>query len=167
MRSLLLVVGTLVGLLSHLPAYAQSTTKICVPIPAPPGGVASCQDVTTAFPLPIAGAGTGTGALAVTTTPGIRTIVTLDVKSVTTGGTAVTALAAGNRTAGGFLQNPQNAAANLCINEIGAATGSSSAGDTTCVIPGQGYVISPAAGAVSVVASDSAHPFSGYGLKGP
>lgn len=99
------------------------------------------------------------------TASGSRTLVTLDIKTVTTGGTAVTAIAAGNRAAGGFLQNPPTATINLCVNEIGTATGTASSGDTTCIIPGQGYVVAPAAGAVSVVSSDAAHPFSGYGLK--
>ena len=102
---------------------------------------------------------------AIQTSPASRTIVTLDVKTVTTGNAAVTALAAGNRTAGGFLQNPPSATINLCVNELGVASGTTSSGDTTCIVPGQGYVLTPAAGAVSVVSSDAAHPFSGYGLK--
>jgi hypothetical protein len=108
-------------------------------------------------------AGVGGGGTGVTTTPGARTLVTLDFKTVTTGGTAVTAIAAGNRTAGGFLQNPGAVA--LCINEIGTATGATSSGDTTCIQQNQSYYITAAAGAVSVISSDSAHPFSGYGLK--
>ena len=103
--------------------------------------------------------------IAVTTTPGPRTIVTLDVKTVTTGGTAVTAIAAGHRTAGGFLQNPVGATTNLCINEIGTASGTTSSGDTTCIQPGQSYTVAPAATGVSVISSDSSHPFSGYGLN--
>src|SRR5262249_57167227 len=59
-----------------------------------------------------------------------RTIVTLDVKTITTGGTAVTALNAGNKTAGGFIQNPASATVNLCINELGTASGTTSSGDT-------------------------------------
>ena len=100
-----------------------------------------------------------------TVTPAQRTLVTLDVKTVTTGGTAVNALSAGHRTAGGFLQNPIGATIALCINEIGAATGTTSAGDTTCIQPGQSYVIAPGAAAVSVISSDSSHPFSGYGMQ--
>lgn len=107
----------------------------------------------------------GGGSTAVTTTPAQRTIVPLDVATVTTGGTAVTALAVGHRTAGGFLYNPIGASINLCINEQGAASGTTSAGPLTCIQPGQTYTLSPAAGAVSVVTSDSAHPFSGYGLN--
>lgn len=107
----------------------------------------------------------GGTASAVTTTPAQRTLVTLDVKTVTIGGTAVTALVAGNRTAGAWLQNPSTATVNLCINEIGTATGTTSSGDTTCIVPGQSYTVVPAAGAVSVLSSDSSHPFSGYGLK--
>jgi hypothetical protein len=103
----------------------------------------------------------GTGVIS----PAQRTLVTLDVKTVTTGGTAVTALSSGHRTAGGWLQNPSGATINLCINEIGTATGTTSSGDTTCIAPGQSYALAPASSAVSVVSSDSAHPFSGYGLQ--
>lgn len=99
------------------------------------------------------------------TSPGARTIVPLDVSTVTTGGTAVTALTAGHRTAGGFLFNPIVATIALCINEIGIASGTTSAGNTTCIQPGQSYNLAPAASAVSVITSDSSHPFSGYGLN--
>lgn len=87
----------------------------------------------------------------------------LDVSTVTTGGTAVTALLAGHRNAGGWLSNPNAATVNLCINEIGAASGTTSAGNTTCIVPGQTYMLTPSTNAVSVISSDSAHPFSGYG----
>jgi hypothetical protein len=109
--------------------------------------------------------GTGASSGPVQIMPGQRTMVTLDTKTVTTGGTAVVAIAAGNRTGGGWLFNPETATAPLCINEIGTASGTSSAGDTTCIGAGRPYNVTPAAGAVSVVSSDSSHPFSGYGLK--
>jgi hypothetical protein len=102
---------------------------------------------------------------AVSTNPGSRTLVALDISTVTTGGTAVTALNAGHRTAGGWLQNPPNATINLCINEIGTASGTTSAASTTCIQPGQSYTLAPAAGAVSVISSDSSHPFSGEGWQ--
>lgn len=108
-------------------------------------------------------------SLVVATSPNsavpLRTLVTLDVKTVTTGGTAVTALTAGHRNAGGLLCNPQGATINLGINEIGTAAGTTSSGDTTFIVPGQCYVVSPASTAVSVITSDSSHPFSGYGLN--
>ena len=97
--------------------------------------------------------------------PAARTLVTLDVKTVTTGGTAVAALTAGHRTAGGILCNPQGATINLGVNEIGTAAGTTSSGDTTFIIPGQCYKVAPASTAVSVISSDSSHPFSGYGLN--
>lgn len=109
--------------------------------------------------------GTGTFAVQAATSPAARTLVTLDIKTVTTGGTAVTAITAGHRTAGGFLYNPIGATINLCINEIGTASGTTSSGDLTCVQPGQGYKVTPASTAVSVITSDSSHPFSGYGLN--
>ena len=101
---------------------------------------------------------------ATVTVPGPLQIVPLDVSTVTTGGTAVTALAAGERTAGGWLQNPSTATINLCINEVGTASGTTSAGSTTCIVPGAIYTLAPSIGPVSVISSDSAHPFSGYGF---
>lgn len=99
------------------------------------------------------------------TTPGARTLVTLDIKTVTTGAVPVVALSAGHKTAGGLIQNPPTASINLCINEIGTASGTTSSGDTTCIIPGQSYSLTASSGAVSVISSDSAHAFSGYGLQ--
>ena len=92
-------------------------------------------------------------------------IVPLDVATVTTGGTAVVALTQNHRSGGGWLQNPPSATVNLCINERGTAVGTTSSGDTTCIIPGQSYVLVPNAGPVSVISSDSSHPFSGYGIQ--
>lgn len=100
-----------------------------------------------------------------TTSPGARTLVTLDVKTITTGGTAVTALTSGHKSAGGWIQNPPSATINLCINEIGTATGTTTSGDTTCIIPGQTYNLVPSSGTVSVISSDSSHPFGGYGFQ--
>jgi len=97
------------------------------------------------------------------TVNGPITLVPLDAATVTTGGAAVTALAAAHRNKGGWLFNPNTATVNLCINEIGTASGTSSAGNTTCITPGQTYVLTASPNAVSVVASDSAHAFSGYG----
>jgi hypothetical protein len=107
----------------------------------------------------------GAGGSTVSTSPAIRTLVPLDVATVTTGGTAVNALSAAHRSAGGWLQNPPNATINLCINEIGTASGTTSAGSTTCIAPGQTYLLAPTAGAVSVISSDSSHPFSGMGWQ--
>lgn len=97
--------------------------------------------------------------------PGEVTLVALDVATVTTGGTAVTALTAGHRTAGGWILNPVTATINLGINEIGTAAGTTSAGSTTFIVPGQTYTLAPSTNAVSVISSDSSHPFSGYGWQ--
>jgi hypothetical protein len=102
-------------------------------------------------------------AESVFTVSGPITLVPLDAATVTTGGTAVTALAAAHRNKGGWLFNPNSATVNLCINEIGTASGTTSAGNTTCIVPGQTYVLAASPNAVSVVSSDSAHPFSGFG----
>jgi hypothetical protein len=99
------------------------------------------------------------------TSPGQRTLVALDVASVTTGGSAVNALAAGHATAGGFIYNPTVATVALCINQIGVASGTTGSGNTTCIQPGQTYNIVPSANAVSVISSDSTHAYSGIGLQ--
>jgi hypothetical protein len=109
---------------------------------------------------------TATTARAATfTVPGPLTINPLDISIVTTGGTAVTAVNAGHKSAGGWLYNPIAAGANLCINESGTASGTVSAGSLTCIQPGQVYTLTPSIGSVSVVSSDSAHGFSGQGFQ--
>lgn len=95
---------------------------------------------------------------------GPQTINPLDISTVTTGGTAVTALGPGEHSAGGFIQNPPTATIALCINEAGVAVVAGS-GSTTCISPGNVYQLAPSNGPVSVVSSDSAHPYSGYGLR--
>ncbi len=97
--------------------------------------------------------------------PAVLTLVPLDVASVTTGGAAVTALSAGHRTAGGWICNPATATVNLGVNEVGQASGTTSAGSTTFIAPGQTYTLSPSANAVSVISSDNNHAFSGYGFQ--
>jgi hypothetical protein len=100
------------------------------------------------------------------TTAGSIAIVALDAATVTTGGTAVTASGAGHHNKGGWIMNPGTATVNLCVNEQAAASGTTSAGALTCIVPGQIYYIAPnATSAVSVVSSDSAHPFSGQGYN--
>ena len=99
------------------------------------------------------------------TKPGEITLVPLDVAIVTTGGTAVTALISGHRTAGGWISNPVTATQNLGINEIGTASGTTSSGNTTFIVPGQTYTLSASTNAVSVISSDSSHAFSGYGFQ--
>lgn len=92
-----------------------------------------------------------------------RTIVPLDVSTVTTGGTAVTALTAGHCTAGGMIKNPENAIQNLGINQITTASGTTSNGGTFFIVPGETFALTASANAVSVISSDSAHPFAGEG----
>jgi hypothetical protein len=155
-------------LLALLPAAVMAQPSPGPGIPTPSGTLGGvgiyCWSGTAVVMCPSAPA-TQAVSGAVSTNPGARTLVPLDIAAVTTGGTAVTALAAGHRTAGGWLQNPPTATIPLCINEIGTASGTTSAGSTTCIAQGQVYLITPAAGAVSVISSDSAHPFSGIGLN--
>lgn len=151
-------------------AVASGTVNVRISISSFSTSAAVTEAISADSTVGVEGADQSTQAstsnpLPVSNAPGARTLVALDVSTVTTGGTAVTALTAGHRTAGGFLQNPPNATINLCINEIGTASGTTSAASTTCIVPGQAYYLVPAAGAVSVISSDSAHPFSGYGLN--
>jgi hypothetical protein len=99
------------------------------------------------------------------TVPGSIVLNPLDVAIVTTGATAVTAINPGHRARGGWIYNPSSATTALCINEVGAATGTVSSGSITCVAPGQSYTLAALANSVSVIASDSAHAFSGYGMQ--
>lgn len=136
---------------------AQDTTTIAGSAPGTAGtpspNVVSIQGVS------------GGTAVPTSSSPSTRTLVTLNIKTVTTGGTAVVALLAGQRSAGGWIQNPPSATINLCINEIGTATGTTSSGDTTCITPGTTYQLAASGNAASVISSDSSHPFSGIGLQ--
>lgn len=96
---------------------------------------------------------------------GLPVQMPLTASSVTTGGTAVTAIAAGNRLRGGWLFNPSSATVELCINEISTASGTVSSGSTTCIAVGMKYDVVPSTAAVSVISSVSGHTFSGMGLK--
>lgn len=97
--------------------------------------------------------------------PGVRVLVPLNVAVVTSAGVAVTALATFARIAGGWIANPVTAVANLGINEIGTAVGSTSAGNTTFIVPGQTYALAPSTNAVSVISDDAGHAFSGMGWQ--
>ena len=97
---------------------------------------------------------------------GPLTIVALDAATVTTGGTAASASVAGHHNKGGWILNPSTATINLCINEQGTASGTTSAGALTCIVPGQAFNITPnATSVVSVISSDSSHAFSGQGYN--
>jgi len=133
-------------------------------------GVALAQAPEYSYSGPLNDAGNPTLKAASTanplpTAPGSLRQRALDVASVTTGGTAVTAINAGNRVHGGWIYNPLGAGAALCINEIGTAT-TTTAGSTTCIPADRTYNVSPGAGSVSVNSSDSTHPFSGLAFGG-
>jgi len=87
-----------------------------------------------------------------------------DIATVTTGGTAVNAFAAGHVVKGGLLTNPSGASQPLCVRLTGAAGTATSAG-TICVAAGASYTIPPMSGAVSVNATDSSHVFGGVGYQ--
>lgn len=83
----------------------------------------------------------------------------LRIALITTGGTAVNALNAGDAVCGGFIVAP---AQTICVNQNGAA-GTATNGDTACVIANQPYYLSPSAKAVSVNGLVSSTVLGGYG----
>lgn len=112
------------------------------------------------------GAVTNSGTFAVQSSQGARTIVPLDVASVTTASTPVTVLTAGHRTQGGYLITAN--AAGACFSENGAAgvaTAYVGSVQTTCVAANQPYYLAPTSGAVSANSTASAVSLSGYGLQ--
>lgn len=137
----------------NFPSTQQVSGAVTVSnLPAIPAGSNAIGSVTL-----------GGGTASIGTIKGTPlTQVALDVSSVATGGTAVTALSSGHASAGGWLQNPAAATASLCVSLTGTATTST---PSTCLAPGQGFSIPPTAGAVSVISSDSAHGFAGQGLQ--
>lgn len=102
---------------------------------------------------------------ATVTVPGSLVMNPLDIATVTTGGTAVTAIAAGKRTAGGWIYNPSDATVLLCINETATASGITTSGALVCIPPDRTYNLTPSSGSVSVISSDSAHKFGGMGYQ--
>lgn len=117
-----------------------------------PGGASVCWK-----PYDTTGAGIPT-----VNSPSTRTIVPLDISSVTTGGTAVNALSAGHATAGGFLVTAN--AAGMCVNQQGAA-GTATSGATVCVAQNQAFTLVPSAAAVSVNSTASSVTIGGEGLN--
>lgn len=138
-----------------LPAGTNSIGTVTVG-GALPAGTNSIGAVTVGGSLPA-----GTNNIG-QTTPGVLTVVPLDIASVTTGGVAVTALNAGHATAGGVLvtANP----AGMCVSLIGAA-GTVTSGNTICVAANQPYYVPPTAGAVSANSTSSSVLLAGNGLQ--
>jgi len=87
----------------------------------------------------------------------------LDVATVTTGGTAVTALAAGNAAKGGFIKA---VSAILCIRDSTGTAGTvDGVAGTTCIAVGQTYMLPPQVGAISVNSSTAGAIIGGRGYK--
>lgn len=99
---------------------------------------------------------------ATVTVPGSLLVVPLDVATVTTGGTAVTALTSGHASAGGFLVSSN--AAGICVNQQGVA-GTATTSGTVCVVQNQVYKLVPSNNPVSVNSTGSAVAFGGEGLN--
>jgi hypothetical protein len=99
---------------------------------------------------------------AVTTKPGSRAIIPLDVSVVTTGGTAVTALTAGHAAAGGFIVT--NNPAGMCVDQsTTAGTVNGTPSTTVCVLQFESFPLTPNGGAVSVNSTGSGVAISGQG----
>lgn len=113
------------------------------------------------YVVPVAPGG-GTSNPTTQTIPSSITQVPLDASSIVTGGTAVTALTAGHAVHGGWIYNPESATEKLCISQSGTA-GSSSGGNTACILPGGMFQLVPSAAAVSVNAATTGHSFAGMG----
>lgn len=103
------------------------------------------------------------GQVAVQPTP--RTLVPLDIATVSTGGTAVTALNAGHATAGGSLMTANSAG--ICVDQIAANAGTvtGTPSSTQCVGQNVLFNLVPSNRAVSVNSTGSNVLFAGQGLQ--
>jgi hypothetical protein len=125
---------------------------------------ATISSPSNPFPVILEGGSSGSPTY---TKPGTYTEVPLDVATTTSANTAVTALIATHRSAGGWIENPPTATTVICINTITTAAFSSGAcvGSNNAISPGQVFNIPANANTVSVVSSDATHAFSGEGLQ--
>jgi hypothetical protein len=120
-----------------------------------------CWDSVT---LGYAVCGSGHTGGTVSSKIGPFTIVPLDTATVTTGGVAVTALAPGHASAGGFLVTSN--AAGICVDQsttAGTVTGTPST--TVCVVQGQVYNIVPSGNVVSVNSAAPGVSLAGEGWQ--
>lgn len=125
------------------------------------GSAAIGTVVVTSLPALPAGSNSIGG---VTDTPVQVTPTNLSAGTVTTGGTAVTALAAGHAAKGGWISNPLTNTGTLCISETGTA-GTANSVSTVCLPPG-GTLTLPATGvAISANSTTSSLTFIGYGYE--
>ncbi len=108
-------------------------------------------------------AGTATQAWFVT--PGTVTPAAPDISTVTTGGTAVNAFAAGHCTKGCLLINPSGATQPLVVNGVSTASGTVTSGANIAIQPGGQYVFTARTTAISAISSDSLHTFGGEGYQ--
>lgn len=90
------------------------------------------------------------------------TINALDISTITTSGTPVTAINAGHAVGGGLIQTTNTAG--FFVNQIAPAT-TIAAGANLFIPANTGYMVVPNAGAVSVNATASAVVLQGYGLS--
>lgn len=94
--------------------------------------------------------------------PAPRTQLPLDQNQITNGGTAVTVINAGNRSAGGVLQT--NDPDGLFVNEIGEA-GTVVGLGTIFIASDTVWRVTPGSGPVSVNSVNSGVVVSGFGMQ--
>lgn len=160
-----LILGLVLCLIATA-SQAQPATQVYTGTPTQPVGASNPLVVSIVGTMPLP---TGAATAANQTNgnqvvkPAARTVVPLDVSAVTTGATAVTALAAGHATAGGILATAN--AAGMCIDQhttAGTVTGTPST--TICVLQNVVFNLIPSTAAVSVN-STAAIAFGGEGLN--
>lgn len=96
--------------------------------------------------------------------PTVSSPTALDAAQVTTGGTAVVVIKPGEVYNGCYIQNPASATTNLIIDPVNTASSSAPASTASIIAPGNSWTCPGAVqNTVTVVSSDSAHPF--YGVK--
>ena len=100
------------------------------------------------------------------TTQGVRTFVSLDATTISSGSPA-NVLVSGHAIAGGFIWTDASTlsvpGAKLCLNQKGPA-GTVTGGDTMCFGAGGSYQIYPSTLAVSMSVSAGTATVSGYGF---
>ena len=120
---------------------------------SPDAGVLTIQGITNMTPI------------VTTSEPLATTPAQPDISTVTTGGIAVNAFSATHCARGCIVGNPKGATVDLCANGTAAASGTVSFQALICIPPGQQYGFTARANAISVISSDSAHPFWGEGYQ--
>jgi hypothetical protein len=109
---------------------------------------------------PVAALASPSGVLITSNTGVSSSVGNLDVTTVTTGGTYVTAVPAGSCTQGCYIFNFISSSNNICVSETGNA-GTSDSATTICIPPGGRYDVRSTFNAVTVNAAANGVAFGG------